>query len=115
MFWCILPAMKIQLLHFDGCPSWETALNNLKTACALEGLTWIIELIEVRDDDDAAAQRFLGSPSIVVGGQDLWPETRKAYYMSCRMYPMPEGLRGWPITEMLRERLRALRWEDENA
>ena len=71
MFWCILPAMKIQLLYFDGCASWETALDNLKTACALDGLTWPIELIEMRDDDDAAARRFLGSPSIVVSGQDL--------------------------------------------
>ena len=108
MFWCILPAMKIQLLYFDGCPSWETALDNLKAACALEGLMWPIELIEARDDDDAAARRFLGSPSIVIDGQDLWPETRKAYYMSCRMYRTPEGLRGWPTVEMLREKLCAL-------
>ncbi len=101
--------MKIQLLYFDGCPSWETALHNLKAACALEGLPAEIELVEVRDDDDAARLRFLGSPSIVVDGQDLWPETRKAYYMSCRMYRTPEGMRGWPTVEMLRERLRAAR------
>jgi len=101
--------MKIQLLYFDGCPSWETALHNLKAACALEDLPAEIELVEVRDDDDAARLRFLGSPSIVVDGQDLWPETRKAYYMSCRMYRTPEGMRGWPTVEMLRERLRAAR------
>ena len=100
--------MKIELLYFDGCPSWETALQNLKDACALEDLTWPIELVEIPDDDDAAARRFQGSPSIVVSGQDLWPEKRQAYYMSCRMYRTPEGLRGWPTVEMLRERLRAL-------
>lgn len=107
--------MKIQLLYFDGCPSWETALQTLKAACALEGLDWPIELIEVRDDDDAAARRFLGSPSIIAGEQDLWPETRKAYYMSCRMYRAPEGLRGWPTVEMLRDRLRALRADGGDA
>jgi len=101
--------MKIQLLYFDGCPSWETALDNLKAACALDGLMWPIELIEMRDDNDAAARRFLGSPSIVVSGQNLWPEPRQAYYMSCRMYGTPEGMRGWPTVDMLRVRLRVLR------
>ena len=93
---------------FDGCPSWETALQNLQAACALEGLTWSIEPVEVCDDDDAAARRFLDSPSVVIDGQDLWPEVRKAYYMSCRMYGTPEEMRGWPTVEMLRERLRAV-------
>jgi hypothetical protein len=105
--------MKIQLLFFDGCPSWEAALQNLRDACALEGLPWPIEPVEVRDDDDAAARCFLGSPAIIIDGQDLWPETRKAYYMSCRMYQTPEGMRGWPTVEMLRERLRAGREEGQ--
>lgn len=42
--------MKIQLLYLAGCPSWETALENLKAACALEGLPAEIEPVEVRDD-----------------------------------------------------------------
>jgi hypothetical protein len=49
--------MTIQLLYFDSCPSWETALRNLKEASVLEGLDWPIELIEIRDDDAAAAWR----------------------------------------------------------
>lgn len=106
---CIIHFMKIELLYFDGCPSWETALQNLKAACDLEGLAAPVELVEIHDDDEAAARRFLGSPSILVDGQDLWPETRKAYTMSCRMYRTPEGMRGWPTVEMLRERLRAMR------
>ena len=36
------------------------------------------------------------------------PRRGKAYYMSCRMYRTPEGLRGWPTVEMLREKLCAL-------
>jgi hypothetical protein len=103
--------MKVELLYFYGCPSWETALQNVRDACALEGLTWAIEQVEVRGDDDAAERRFLGSPSIIVDGRDMWPETRSAYYMSCRMYRQPEGMRGWPTPEMIRDRLRALREE----
>jgi len=67
----------------------------------------------VRDGDDAAARCFLGSPSIVIYGQDLWPEVRKAYYMICRMYRTPEGMRGWPTVDVLRERLRAVREEGQ--
>jgi hypothetical protein len=107
--------MTIQLLYFDSCPSWETALRNLKEASVLEGLDWPIELIEIRDDDAAAAWRFQGSPSILVDGQDLWSEARQAYYMSCRMYRTPEGMRGWPTVEMLRARLRGVAAEAGDA
>jgi hypothetical protein len=103
-----MASMMIKLLYFEGCPSWQTALENLKDACALEGQDWPIELVEIREDSEAAAWRFLGSPSIMVDNEDLWPETRKAYYMSCRMYRTPDGMRGWPTVEMLRERLLAL-------
>ncbi|MGE5603868.1 MAG: thioredoxin family protein [Nitrososphaerales archaeon] len=100
--------MKIELLYFSDCPSWENAFVNLRDAAALEGLTTPIELVEVLNDEDAARRQFLGSPSILVDGRDLWPESRNAYYMSCRMYPTPDGIRGWPTREMIRKQLRAL-------
>ena len=65
--------MKIQLLISTVVPRGRLRWQNLQAACALEGLTWSIELVEVCDDDDAAARRFLDSPSIVIDGQDLWP------------------------------------------
>ncbi len=107
--------MKIEILYFEGCPSWETALTNLKAACTLEGLSWPIELVEIHDDGEATERRFLGSPSIVIGGQDLWPETRQAYHMSCRMYRTPEGMRGWPTVEMIRGQLRVRRMDQSDA
>lgn len=100
--------MKIELQYFRGCPSWQRAFENLKSAIALEALPATIELVEVLDDGDAATRQFLGSPSILVDGRDLWPESRDAYYMSCRMYRTPEGIRGWPTAEMIREQLRGL-------
>jgi hypothetical protein len=29
--------MKIELLYFDGCPSWENGLKNLEAALQEEG------------------------------------------------------------------------------
>jgi hypothetical protein len=41
-----------------------------------------------------------------VDGRDLFPVPERAEYaLGCRMYATPEGLRGAPTTEMLREAL----------
>ena len=97
--------MKIDLLYFDGCPSWESALENLKAALTAEGQEAEIRLVKVEDNAEAARLKFLGSPSFRLNGMDLWPEERKRYNLSCRVYPTAQGLRGFPTAEMLREQL----------
>ena len=99
--------MEIDLLYFDGCPSWEEALKNMKTALAVEGLQADIRLLRVEDNAEATRLRFLGSPSFRVNGVDLWQEQRKRYNLSCRVYTTPQGLKGVPTVEMLREQLHA--------
>src|SRR5450759_3383929 len=71
--------MQIDLLYFDGCPSWQTGIANLNTALKLEGLAWPIEMVEVIDDEDAERRRFLGSPSFQINGDDLWPQEREVW------------------------------------
>jgi hypothetical protein len=97
--------MKIDLLYFDGCPSWQNALANLQTTLKEDGLAIPINLVNVKSDREATDQRFLGSPSFQVNGIDFWPEDRNSYLMSCRVYTTPEGLKGWPTVEMLRQKL----------
>ncbi len=99
--------MQIDLLYFDGCPSWQAGLENLKAALEAEGLTAEIRMMRVETDEDAARLRFLGSPSFHINGQDLWPEERARYNLSCRVYNTPQGMKGAPTIEMLREKLRA--------
>ena len=98
--------MKIQLLYFDGCPSWESGLKNLEVALLEENLSASIEMVKVTDDDEAMRLKFLGSPHFRVNGHDLWPENRETYSLSCRVYPTPEGIKGFPTVQMLREKLR---------
>jgi hypothetical protein len=50
--------MKIELLYFDGCPSWQTGLDNLRSALRAEGLNVPVELVEVLNDDDAAQKKI---------------------------------------------------------
>ncbi len=98
--------MKIELLYFDGCPSWQTALENLKCALQMEGISKFVNVIEIQNDEQAGTEEFLGSPSIRVDGRDLWFEERENYSLSCRVYATPDGIKGAPTIEMLRARLK---------
>ncbi len=94
--------MQIELLYFDGCPSWQTGLINLKSALKLNGIETDVELVKVEDDQDAIRFKFPGSPSFRVNGMELWPKEREAYVLSCRVYPSQEGITGWPTVHLLR-------------
>jgi hypothetical protein len=98
--------IQIKLLYFDGCPSWQPALENLKMAIAAEKIAAEISLVKIQTPQQAEQERFLGSPSFLVNGEDLWPEERSHYVLSCRVYQTPSGLKGSPSTEMLQERLK---------
>jgi hypothetical protein len=101
--------MQIDLLYFDGCPSWQAGLENLKTALAQEGVKAEIRLVQVKDNAEAERLRFLGSPSFQINGIDLWPEARQTYALSCRVYSTPTGMKGAPTVEMLREKILVVR------
>ena len=98
--------MQIDLFYFDGCPSWEGALENLKAALVAENMDAEVRLINVEGDDQAMQLKFLGSPSFRADGVDWWGEERKRYNLSCRVYFTPQGAKGAPTVEMLREKLR---------
>jgi len=100
--------MKIDLLYFDGCPSWQQGLENLKKALAEEGIQATINLIKLEDNAQAERFKFLGSPSFRINGKDLWHEERLDYALSCRVYMTPEGMRGAPTVDMLRQKLRLI-------
>ena len=45
--------MKIELLYFEGCPSWESGLKNLEIALRGEGLSVPVDKVKVTNNDDA--------------------------------------------------------------
>jgi hypothetical protein len=99
---------EITLFYFDGCPSWQSALENLEKVLESEQIPAQITLVKIDSDAQAQKEHFLGSPSIRVNGVDLWPEERANYSLSCRVYHTPMGMRGSPTLEMLREKLHSL-------
>ena len=98
--------MKVEVLCFDGCPTYEAAEKTLRDVFADKGLEADVELVAVNTDEEARRLRFPGSPTIRVAGKDLFPtEEREDWRLGCRIYATPEGLRGSPTAEMLKEAL----------
>ena|SRR5215204_613670 len=98
--------MKVEVLYFDGCPTYETATKVLQSVLAEERVAAEVELVAVNSDEEAQLLRFPGSPTVRVDGRDLFPAPeREDWRLGCRIYATPEGLRGSPTTEMLKEAL----------
>lgn len=100
--------MKVELLWFAGCPSYLLARERLAQVLREEGIDVPIEMIEIKDDADAIAHKFLGSPTIRLDGRDPFAEPgQEDFAMQCRVYRTPVGLKGVPTLEMLRAAVRA--------
>jgi hypothetical protein len=61
--------MKIELLYWDGCPSYPEALALLREVLDERGLDGDVELREVKTDEEAVELRFPGSPTIRSTGE----------------------------------------------
>ena len=98
--------MRVEVLYFDGCPTYQAAEKILRRLLAQEGAEAEVELVAANTDEEARRLRFPGSPTIRVDGEDLFPvPVRAGYALGCRIYATPEGLKGSPTPEMVRASL----------
>jgi hypothetical protein len=95
--------MRIEVLYFDGCPNYLPAVRRLRTVLRQEGLAVAVAEIEVKDDLDAKALKFFGSPTIRVNGLDIESSSRGVSQtgFACRCYPG-----GLPSEDMIRMALK---------
>jgi hypothetical protein len=100
--------MRIELLYFDGCPSHEEFLPRLRLLMAQAQIDAEVESRRVESDDAAQRERFLGSPTLRIDGQDVDPSAseRTDYGLKCRLYATEEGLRGVPPDDLVLSALR---------
>jgi hypothetical protein len=98
--------MQIQFLYFDGCPSWQGGLKNLKHALTEMNLSdEAIEILNIKTDEEAKKYQFIGSPTIRVDGEDIDPAASDQITSrrGCRIYKTPEGIKGEPTVQMIKE------------
>jgi hypothetical protein len=101
--------MEIELLWWEGCPSTERALDELRAALEDVGLPDAeIHMREIRTDADADETDFRGSPTILIDGTDeLGGGGEEPIGLSCRIYRRRDGrISPTPDPDDLREALR---------
>lgn len=101
--------MRIELLYFDGCPSYERLLPRLRSLLEREGIDESVELRRVETPEAAESERFLGSPTVRVDGVDADPgaSARSDFGLKCRLYRDDDGaIKGIPSDHLLSAALR---------
>jgi hypothetical protein len=96
--------VKVELLWWEGCPSYPEAHELLEEVLAGRAE---VELREVRSDEEAEALGFPGSPTIRVDGRDVDPAGAfSPPALACRIYHLPDGrVSPVPSREQLEEAL----------
>jgi hypothetical protein len=106
-----MAAVTVEFLYWDGCPSHPEALADLRAALAElghEGLEVTVRRID--DEEEAVAERFVGSPTIRVDGTDAFPPPPdEPPGLTCRVYRLWDGrFSPTPDPRALRESLARL-------
>jgi hypothetical protein len=86
-------APEVELLWWEGCPSTERALDELRDALRDLNLSDAeVRLREITTDAEAARAGFVGSPTILIDGRDVAPAPAgESAALSCRVYRRRDG------------------------
>jgi len=100
----------VELLWWEGCPSYSEALDDLRAAMAELGLDpGGVDVREIVTEPQAGREGFPGSPTIRVDGADVQPpEDGEPAALTCRVYRLRDGrVSPKPDPDDLRDALRA--------
>ena len=99
--------MRVELLYFDGCPSYQRLLPRLRELIAEVAPGAELELRPIESIEDAERARFLGSPTVRVDGLDVDPGAgeRDDFGLECRLYRSDGVASPLPPEEWMREAL----------
>ena len=103
--------MKIEILYFDSCPTWQETLDEVRrivTDARLDDATEL-HLVAVTTHEEAQSARFLGSPTVRVDGVDVDASARSVstFGLQCRVYEYEGRLRPSPPASWIRAALGA--------
>jgi hypothetical protein len=97
----------VEFLWWQGCPSWERALERLRGEMERLGLDpAAVDMRQVDTDAGAEREGFVGSPTIRIDGVDVQPPGGAPVGLSCRIYRLRDGRASpLPDAEDLRDAL----------
>lgn len=106
-----MAVLDIELLWWAGCPSTDRALDELRAVLQEAGISNVdIRMTEIRSEEEAQMRAFVGSPTILVDGEDVAPPSAEPVGLNCRVYRRPDGtVSPTPGPETLRAALQPAR------
>ncbi len=94
--------MQVELLYFEGCPSWKVADARLTEALECTGRADIsVQRRLVETPQQAEEMQFNGSPTIRIDGIDPFATSNEHVGLICRLYETPAGPSGSPTAAQL--------------
>ena len=98
-----MPVREVTLRYFDGCPNWKITDGRIHDALQQTGLAGSVTVTyeKVETPEDAERLGFIGSPTVLVDGVDLWDPGGGPTGLSCRFYRTEDGPQGSPTTDQL--------------
>jgi len=100
--------LSIDVLYYEDCPHFEEAASALKEVLDEEEVEAEVRMVPVSPGEDADRWGFIGSPTILINGQDLVEEVDlgRPYQGHCRVYMYRDEPFEFPPKEMIREALK---------
>jgi hypothetical protein len=99
--------VKVRFLYSEDCPSHEEAFQRLQRILQEEGVEADIGVVRVDTFEEAERERFQGSPTIMIEGNDICPTENPRYAPACRAYVLEDGrISPLPSVAMIRDAVR---------
>jgi hypothetical protein len=84
--------VHVELLFWEGCPSHPKALAALRAEMeALELDPRAVDVREIKTDEQARKEGFVGSPTIRIDGIDVVDPGTQPPALACRIYRRRDG------------------------
>ncbi len=100
--------MTVELLYFDGCPTWELVKAEIEEMLPMAG-GGELRLVKVTTNAEAQRLRFPSSPTVRVGGVDAEPDApTDGFNLECRLYWVDGRPQGRPPHDLLERALRGV-------
>ena len=101
--------MRVSFLFYEDCPSHDLALERLREVLDEKGLDANVEVVKVESEEQAQELRFVGSPTILLNGQDIAPPLPDSHYaLTCRAYRLEDSrISPLPSSDTIRQAIDA--------
>jgi len=101
--------MTIEILYHEACTHHPRTIRDVRHVLAEEGVEADVRLINITSVEEAQRRGFVGSPTIIINGEDIEPAPQRELGHtrgSCRMYHHEGKLLVTPHKELIRQAIR---------